>query len=224
MSQGFMPEHAPFVAVAFLGTAALAGALLLAAVLSAAFRRWRLARWAGAGAILVAAGYGAVLLAASLASREKILEPGARKYFCEIDCHLAYSVERVELTPTDDGTRYLVWMKAWFDPNTIAPFRGDSPLGPNPRVVFLVDSAGRRYPALSESLAGLARPLRPGESVKAPLAFDLPAGVEARKLFLGDPPGLESVLIGHENSPLHARIFFALGSPPSASTSPVRSR
>jgi hypothetical protein len=216
MSQSFMPEHAPFVVLAFLGTAALVGALLLAAVFSAALRRWKLARWAGAGAVLVAAGYGTALLVVSLASREKVLKPGDRKYFCEIDCHLAYSVDRVELAPTDDGTRYVVWVKAWFDPNTIAPFRGDSPLGPNPRVAFLLDPAGRRYSARPESLAPLARPLRPGESVTAPLSFDVPIGVEARKLLLGDPPGLESALIGHENSPLHARIFFALGPPAAA--------
>lgn len=115
-------------------------------------------------------------------------------------------------------------IKAWFDPNTTAPFRGNSPLAPNPRVACLVDDAGRRYPAPVEELPGLSRALRPGESSRTTLSFLVPAGAGWPRLFLGDPPGIESLLIGHENSPLHGRIDFSLAPGRAADFQDTRAR
>lgn len=210
MSQSFMPEVAPLVVLAFLGTAALLAALLLAAAASAVLGKRSLAGWLAVGGTLVAAGYGATLIAFSLASRETVLKPGDRKYFCEIDCHLAYSVEGVEATVVPAGTIYAVSLKTWFDPNTVASFRGNAPLTPNPRVAFLVDEAGKRYPAPKAALESLARVLRPGESFLTTLSFETPAAIGRPRLLLVDPPGLEAFLIGHENSPFHGKIYFAL--------------
>jgi hypothetical protein len=87
-------------------------------------------------------------------------------------------------------------------------------------MVFLVDESGRRYrvssagqKAVEDSRgpsAALTRILRPGESYMTTLVFDVPEGARRLRLFLGDPPGLETLLIGHENSPFHKKIYFDL--------------
>ncbi|HEV2064075.1 MAG TPA: hypothetical protein VGS00_05955, partial [Thermoanaerobaculia bacterium] len=56
----------------------------------------------------------------------------------------------------------------------------------------------------------LTKALRPGESYETTLVFDLPDGAANLRLFLGDPLGVENLLIGHENSPMHGKIYFAL--------------
>jgi len=115
---------------------------------------------------------------------------------------------------------HVVAVKTWFDPRTIASFRGNGPLTPNPRAVFLVDESGRRYgvspagqKALEESRGPstpLTRILRPGESYTTTFAFDIPDGIRRPRLFLGDAPGIETFLIGHENSLFHKKIYFEL--------------
>jgi hypothetical protein len=226
-----MPELAPFVVLAFLGTGLLVFCALVGCAIALAFRKPRIARWIGAGGLLVVGGYAALLLGSSLFSREKTLGPGQKKYFCEIDCHLAYSVvgastARVLGRPPQlvaaSGTFQIVTVRTWFDETTIASFRGYAPLTPNPRMTYLVDAASRRY-AFSpvgqkawEDEHGpttpLTKELRPGESYETTLVFDLPDGVRNPRLFLGDPLGVENVLIGHENSPLHGKIYFAMES------------
>jgi hypothetical protein len=170
------------------------------------------------------------LLAASALSRERILGRGETKYFCEIDCHLAYSVEQVELaqeiglppgTVGASGHFTIVSLRTWFDETTIAPWRGrEIPLSPNPRTVYVEDAAGRRYqrsPAAEEALTASGRastpvtqPLRPGESYVTLLAFDLPTNVERPRLFVGTNPSVEFALIGHEMSPFHRRTWFSI--------------
>ena len=206
MSQSFMPEHAPFVAVAFLGTIALVALLSAGATAEFFLGRLRLAAGLAAAVLVLCAAYVVVLFGASAASETKTLRRGDRKYFCEIDCHLAYWIESAAASPG----RVSVVVRTWFDPNTIAGFRGNAPLTPNPRIVRLGDAARGRL--LPSSVAGtpLSTPLRPGESYTTELVFRPPAGFRARTLFLGDPPGVECVLVGHENSPGHGRILFAL--------------
>jgi hypothetical protein len=97
-----------FVAT-FLRLAATIGAVVSAKLI----REERLSRWTGArsswilrgggsrgkltlAGLILLGGYGTALLAASAISREWSLPPGEEKYFCEIDCHLAYSVAGVE--------------------------------------------------------------------------------------------------------------------------------
>lgn len=42
------------------------------------------------------------------------------------------------------------------------------------------------------------------------LVFDLPDDSRRPRLFLGDPPGIERFVIGHENSLFHRKIYFEL--------------
>ena len=214
----FVPELAPLVALAFLGVGFVLVVGTVSAGIAFAARRIRLAQWIGAAVLAVAAGYAVLLVGASVVSRDRTLVPGERKYFCEIDCHIAYDVTSAE--PAGDRGR-AVTLRTWFDPSTIAPFRGDAPLSPGPRAVYLVDDAGRRYDPSPDATAAwqkahggstaLGRELRPGESYTTTLVFDLPRDVRAARLYVGDPPGgVEKALIGHENSPMHGKVYLAL--------------
>ena len=225
----FVSEFAPFVVLGFLGTTILLFVLLTATLISFFARKRRLARRLASAGLAGAGAYFGLLLVVSFTSREETLAKGDRKSFCEIDCHLAYSLEDISRTKVlgvppqlvaAGGVFHVVTVKTWFDPGTIAPFRGNAPLTPGPRAVYVVVESGRRYEpsaagqrALEESRGGstpLTRPLRPGESYTTRLVFDLPEGTEHPRLFLGDPPGVERLLIGHENSFFHKRVFFAL--------------
>jgi hypothetical protein len=220
----YVPPLAPIAVLALLGAGfALVVSGVGAAVALAAGRR-SLARLLAGAALAVASGYATALAAASLLSPPRTLAAGEKKYFCELDCHLAYSVARAA---REDG-RQVVTIRTWFDPRTIASFRGDAPLFPNPREVYL-ELGGRRVPPATESTrqwreshgerTTLADPLRPGESYETTFVFDTGAsGASEARLFLGDPPGIETLLIGHENSPLHGRTLFALPGAGSASS------
>lgn len=215
----FMPERAPLALLAFLG----AGTLLLLAGTGAAIvfvaRRRGLARVFGAAGLAVAVVYETLLLAVSLLSRERTLAAGERKYFCEMDCHVAYEIAD-SASPSE--TRRVVTVRTWFDPSTIASSRGNGPLTPNPRVAFLEDVSRRRFPPSDkatrawESAHGpsspLTRRLRPGESYTTTFVFDVPAEIREPRLFLGHPAGPENFLIGHENAPFHGKVYFALDS------------
>lgn len=226
----YVPPLAPIVVLAFLGTAFLLVVAAVALLYATISRRRELVPrilFVAGGLLLLYAG---ALLGASALSREVVLQHGERKYFCEIDCHLAYSVEKVETTPEIGippntihaaGTFYVVALKAWFDPSTISPRRPlDVPLSPNPRKVYVQDSAGGRYapsaPAL-EALISMGRrstplsaPLKPGESYISYLVFDLPKDARNPRLFLGNGVDVEHLLIGHEMSPWHKRVWFSM--------------
>jgi hypothetical protein len=222
-SDAFVPALAPLVLIAFLGTALLLVCAALGAGICLAMRRFGLARWLGGGALAVTAVYATLLVGAALFSRERTLMPGEKKYFCEMDCHIAYNVTA---TAAPDPATRVVTVRTWFDPSTIASFRGNGPLWPNPRTVWLVDEAGRRHEpseaatrAWEKTHGGstpLDRELKPGESYTTTFVFTLPPEVRAPRFFLGDPPGPENLLIGHENSPLHGKIYFALAAPRAA--------
>jgi hypothetical protein len=229
MQSIFMPGHSPFALLAFMGMALALFLLFLGLVFALATRRRVLAKWLVAATLAGGSAYLGALLLFSFTSREENLRKGDLKYFCEIDCHLAYSLEEASRTKVlgipphtaaAGGSFSVVTVKTWFDPRTIASFRGNGPLTPNPRAVFLVDESGRRYgvspagqKAFEESRgssAPLTRILRPGESYTTTLVFDLPDGVRRPRLFLGDAPGIETFLIGHENSLFHKKIYFEL--------------
>jgi hypothetical protein len=207
-----MPPLAHLAVLAMLGTAALLILLLLVVVAGSVFRKWQWTKWGSLGAAALAAVYSAALLGTSLVSRDRTLPPGGSKYFCEIDCHVAYSVEKVEVTRGPAETLYRVALRSWFDPATTSPTRGDAALTPNPRTVYLLDRAGNRYSAAPDVLRELVRPLRPGESFTTAVELRVPTGADSPRLFVGDPPGPEALLIGHENAPFHGRIYFGLGS------------
>jgi hypothetical protein len=215
-----------------LGTVAFA-ALLLAGRTGVA-RRLALAMAGGA------ALYAAILGAFSLASSNNVLPQGSEKYFCEIDCHIANRVGSVHVTPDVGplrarGNFWVVTLETRFDPSTISAHRGDAPLRPNPRTLFVLDAAGRRYgesrpaekdlEAAGQRSTPLDTPLRPGESYATQLVFDLPAGVRRPRLFLGEKDFVTRFLIGHENSFFHGRTTFRLTEAPQrdASASPISS-
>jgi hypothetical protein len=210
------PPFAPIVVLLFLGAIA-AGMVASAAFVYGAVRHLPVVRrWAGIALLVIPAGYATLLLGASLGSRDRVLPTGARKYFCEIDCHLACSVERVERTKSlgaerAAGTFTVVTLKTWFDESTISPQRSrEAPLYPNPREVFIADASGRRFPLSAPESMPLSRPLIPGQSYMTRLVFDLPDDIQAPRLFVGDADPISSLLIGHEQSPLHRKIWFGI--------------
>jgi hypothetical protein len=114
-----------------------------------------------------------------------------------------------------------VKVKTWFDERTISKRRTKGlPLTPGPRQVVIVDDQGRRYfpspDALSvlEQIAGqttpLTQPLRPGESYTTSLVFDLPSDARNPRLLITNVGVVTRFLVGHEHSPLHKKIYFAL--------------
>jgi hypothetical protein len=225
----FMPEHAPLVVMAFLGTAFFLAVMALISLVAFLMKR----KWIGLSAAILAfllvSGYMLILVGVSLTSHEKTLAPGENKYFCEIDCHIAYSVVNFEEAKAigDEsqqtlpaGRFVIVRLKTWFDPSTISEHRGNGPLAPSPRRVVLVDDAAQRFAQSVSGQAALARlrgtiplsqPLRPGESYVTDLVFDVPVNARNLRLFVGDDFDMpDRLLIGHEDSFLHRKIFLAL--------------
>jgi len=234
----FTPPNAPVVILLFLFTALLMFAGGVVAVGLALRGRRRPARRVAEALAVVLTVYLGALLTHSLTSRDQLLEPGQLKYFCEVDCHLAYSVEGVRSVKTvgsgaaaieAPGSFVIVTVKTWFDPNTISPRRGDAPLRPNPRRIRLEDAAGKSYAvskAAELALAGdsdpralLARPLRPGESYTTELAFELPGSATEARLLISEDVPEASFIVSHENSFFHRKIWFRLPAPDPVSLS-----
>jgi len=221
------PHFAHFVVLLFLGSAffVIVGSVVL---LYASLRKSSILALASAatlGALLV--GYFALLLGVSLLSPEKTLAVGDQKYFCEVDCHIAYSVQSSysaftlgpEAAPTvAKGVFVIVKLKTWFDPNSISKFRGDAPLAPNPRRPYLADDTGHRFEPWHTAASSavdpgtpLTQPLRPGESYFTNLVFDVPPGSRnLRLLLLSDSGPVSKLVIDDENSLLHKKIYLDL--------------
>ena len=220
---------APLGAFALLG----AGFLLLTAGLTLGYaivmKKSRLTKVAMVTIVLGAGVYLAAMLIYSFVSSEKVLARGQEKHFCEIDCHLAYSVTDVYETKvlgegsdqlTAAGMFRVVTVKTRFDEKTISLNRGDRLLYPNSRVVTVTDASGNQYfPAAAaqrvlekSQAAGTAMtiPLRPGESYSTTFAFDLPADIKNPTLLIREGEWVTHAVIGHENSPLHKKTRFQI--------------
>jgi hypothetical protein len=174
------------------------------------------------GALLAGwGGYAALLLIASLASRERVLERGQEKHICEIDCHTAYTVMNVQSaktygdrTASEGGMFTVVTLRVRFDSATISSRRGMAPLTPGGRVVEVVARDGRRFPPLpaDPQAIPLTKQLVPGESYTTTLVFDLPTDVAEPRLVIAAATGLpDRFIIGYENSLLHSKTTFRLG-------------
>jgi hypothetical protein len=203
---------APVAAVGFL--AACVGTLLsLCALLAAAFVRKR--QIAQLTLLIVVGGafvYFGLLFGFSLLSRDRLLVHGQEKYFCELDCHLAYSVLRVKTQPSAAFTTYVVTLRTRFDQTTISPRRPkDVPLIPSPRSAQLIDSGGNAYSSESSAGTPLTTPLVPGQSYSTELSFHIPNSArDLRLLVTTTPQWPDHVVIGDENSWLHKKTYFAL--------------
>ena len=223
----FMPHFAPIVVLLFLGTVFVLGISLLVLFYGAVRRSAFFAKLGAGAAITIAAGYFLLLSGVSLASSEQTLPPDGWKYFCEIDCHLAYSVVSAqtaaalgpELQQTSARGKFVTLrVKTWFDERTISAHRGNGPLTPNRRKALLVDDTGRSYEPSPEGQFALSRggsrsvamaqPLRPGESYTTDLVFDVPKNARGLRLLLIEDDPETRFVIGHENSLMHKKVYF----------------
>ena len=203
---------APLAVLGFL-SAAIGLFAAVAAVLVFWFaRKPRMARVTafalGGGAVI----YFVLLLAFSASSHETLLRRGQEKYFCEIDCHLAYSVVDVKSRDEGGSNDYTVTLRTRFDETTTSPNRPkDAPLTPSPREVQLIDDAGRRYLLLSSAGTSLMTPLTPASSYTTQLEFRVPKKAQGLRLLIETAPGWpDHFVIGDENSLGHKKTYFAL--------------
>ena len=212
-----MPAHfasnmnfpAPLAVMGFL---AACGGLFLA--LGAALVLWfaRKPKFARLAALTIGCGavlYLGLLFGFSVGSHATTLARGQEKYFCEIDCHLAYSVVDAKAAP--DG-RYVITLRTRFDETTTSPGRPkDAPLTPSPREVRLVDNAGREYAPLATHGTSLVTALKPADSYTTELEFNVPKDATGLRLLLNTTPGWpDRIVIGDENSWLHKKTYFSL--------------
>lgn len=220
---------APIGAMALLGTGFLFFVSALVLIQSLIVRKRGRAKFVLLAILLIAGAYLAAILIFSLASHEKVLARGEEKHFCELDCHLAYSVANTSQSKTlgnspnqstAQGVYTIVIIKTRFDETTISPSRGNGLLYPNSRSLTLVDDRGNKYSpsiegqraleASQSSGTPLTSPLRPGESYTSEVVFDLPADVKATTLLINEGELLTRFVIGHENSSLHRKTRFQL--------------
>lgn len=203
---------APLAVLGFLG--ACGGLFLgIAAVLIFWFAgKPTFARLAAFAIAMGAAIYFALLFGFSAGSRDTSLARGQEKYFCEIDCHLAYSIVHVTTQPGPDSTDYYITLRTRFDGTTTSPRRPkDVPLMPSPREVRLVDAGGREYAPLSTAGSSLMTPIQPSDSYTTQLGFRVPNNASGLRLLLSTIPAWpDHLVIGDENSWLHKKTYFAL--------------
>jgi len=220
---------APLGVLALLGTGLLMAAIGAFLIYSLAVRRFGRARIVAAAMLIVCCLYLGLILIFAFASSEKVLARGGEKHFCEIDCHLAYSVVETRQTKTignpatpltANGMFNAVTIKTRFDETTINPARGNGLLYPNSRALTLIDDQGRRYsPSINGQQAlgvsggagtSLVTPLRPGEYYTTTVVFDLPPDAKNPTLLINEGDWITHLIIGHENSPLHKKTKFQL--------------
>jgi hypothetical protein len=219
-----------FAVLSFLGLGFASLVAAIACVVLCLMRRRQTATRVFQGAAGIWALYFVVLLAFSFTSREQVAAVNQEKYFCEVDCHLAYSVLDVTRVSTlgdaasksaARGAYYVVTVQTRFDENTISSHRPkDAPLRPNPRKVSVIEAEGRKYEESPvgvkalESVEGprvpLTRQLRPGESYVTKLVFDLPVDVRNPRLEIVEADWITHLLISHENSFFHKKTLFSL--------------
>jgi len=201
----------------FLGTVLLIGASFLVLFYGAVRRSSFFARLGAGAALTIAAGYFILLSGVSFASSEEVLRP-ALEIFCEIDCHLAYSLigarNRRRAGPGDAtglrtrlicscSSKDLVWRAHHLRPSR------QWPLAPNGRKVIL-SMHGRSFAPSPEGQAAFARLigfstplttlLRPGEVLHDGFRLRCPrdlAGSGSQSL----RRPRSRLVIGHENSP-----------------------
>ena len=210
---------APIGALALLGTAFILFAGVVLLLQSIIVRKSVRARVVAVIVLTIGIAYFVVMLAFSIFSHDKLLARGEEKHFCELDCHLAYSIVNIEQASSigqgggrsiAQGRFTVVTIKTRFDETTIAPWRGNGLLSPNGRVVTLIDQTGHRYRAVGQSGTPLMTPLRPGESYTTEVVFDLAVDAKPTTLLINEDAWETRLVIGHENSLLHGQTRFQI--------------
>jgi len=220
---------APVGVLLFLGTGFLLFVIGLALIYSVIRKKFGLTRFALIAIASIAGLYLGVMLIFSFVGSDKVLARGKEKHFCEIDCHLAYSITDVRETKTlgdapsqvtAAGTFRVVTIKTRFDETTISSARGNGQLHPNSRVLAVIDERGKKYfpsspgqNALESSQAAgtpITTPLRPSETYTTTFVFDLPADIRNPTLLIREGEVVTRFIIGHENSPLHKTTRFQI--------------
>ena len=177
----------------------------------------------------VAGVYVGLMLIFSWSSSNRVLVRGQEKYFCEIDCHLAYSVVDVRQTKSlgnpaqplnASGMFYVIIVRTRFDETTISSRRGNGRLSPNSRLVAILDDTGSRFEPSQAAQALIEQsspegtpmdsPLRPGESYTSTLVFDLPPTIQAPVLLIHEGDWITRFVIGNENSLAHEKAVFQI--------------
>lgn len=220
---------APIGALLLLGTAFLLVCSVLLLLFSLLKRSSALTKFSALTIALISALYLSLLLLFSWTSTEHVLARGQEKHFCEIDCHLAYSIVNSQTSKTlgtaanqltATGLFRVITIRTRFDQTTIGPRRGDALLYPNSRALVVVDAQGKEYSPSAEAnalLRGLNQastpfttPLRPGETYQTTVVFDLPANIQSPTLLIHEDEPITHFVIGHENSLLHKKTRFQI--------------
>ena len=207
--------EAPVGALALLGTGFLIFIAIVVLIHSLIVRRNARARIVLILMGGIVASYLVAVLVFSFASHYRLLARGEEKHFCELDCHLAYSIVNVaksvpSVSESNQSGRTVITIKTRFDETTIAPWRGNGLLYPNSRILTLIDDRGTQYTPTAETGTPLTTPLRPGESYTTDVIFKLPDQVKPARLLINEGEWITHLVIGHENSPLHKKAEFQL--------------
>jgi len=210
---------APVGALALLGTSFVLFVAAIFLIQSLIVRKRRRAKFVLVAMVAFCGLYLAAILIFSIGSHEKLLARGEEKHFCELDCHLAYSIVNTRRTKTlvdsakpasAQGVFAVVTVQTRFDETTIAPWRGNGLLYPNSRALTLIDERGNRYQPVSQSGTPLTNPLRPSESYTTDIVFDVPSEMKRATLLMNESDWITRLVIGHENSPLHQKASFQI--------------
>jgi len=210
---------APIGALALLGTGfiLLVGAILLIQALMV--RKSGRAKLLLALMLMFGFAYFGIVLIFSVLSHDKLLARGEEKHFCELDCHLAYSIINTAQAKTfgdngkpavAQGQYTIVTIQTRFDEATIGPRRGDGLLYPNGRALTLIDDRGNHYGPTIQIGTPLTSPLRPAEAYTTQVAFDLPENAKPTALLVNEDSWETHLIVGHENSPFHGKARFQL--------------
>ncbi|HEU5403800.1 MAG TPA: hypothetical protein VFU86_20765, partial [Terriglobales bacterium] len=147
----------------------------------------------------------------SVFSHQHNLPPGEEKYFCEIDCHLAYSIADVKWVGEGPTRALAVIVRTRFDEKTISARRPkDAPLIPNPRQVVLVDAHGASLAPSSIAGTPFTTELIPGQSYLTTFTFRATQEFQGMRLLITSTDGPMALLIGNEMSWGHKKTYLKL--------------
>ena len=167
--------------------------------------------------------YAAMLLGFSLTSTEKVLAAGEAKEYCGfyIDCHMHTTITGIRTAQSigdkqAHGQFYIVNVKVFSNAR-------------NPAIAFrLLESKARVFLANGEKIArdtsaesllataniDLGGDIKGSQTIEKEIVFDIPVGSAEPKLLITEGYGIdkviERILVGDEDSLLHAQTFFEL--------------